>query len=559
MRREVALDAAVEQFEALVCEQDWRAWLRTYFPHASRFAHGKRHVRLWEWIARLRPGVRPRARLEVWPRGSGKSTVAELACVRLAETLQRRFALYVSDTQDQANKHVATIAAYMEQRGLERAVSRYGRAKAWNQQQLRTATGFSVVSFGLDAASRGIKIEQYRPDFIILDDIDRQDDSQDVVRSNIETLTTAILPTGSPDCAVLFVQNYVHADSVMRQLVDGRIRFLRDRDVPKPEPAIEGMEWEEYTDGDGNVLFRIVGGRATWEGQDIRACEDLLNTIDMPAFLRECQHDVRVDPRFRVFDTAYLERLLETVVEPKTAEETLERGCAERYACGRDGLAGVLDVWERPVRGVRYVIGVDVAEGLKREKADESDACVLREDNGEQVGHYYGQPDPKGFAVDLLNLSEWYNRAELVVENNAVGLVVIAYLEDMGANLWYNDTGGQSDPGESADENMRAGFRTTARSKGLVDGELRVAVVEAAAGRSSLVLRSRKTIEQMVHYVYLGSGGRGGEGNWHDDAVRSVGLAWYVAKEQGLRSPYQRRPEHEGGNQYGGYYRGRRK
>lgn len=516
---------------------DWREWMDLYFADVCYAPRAPRHERLCQWFDDLKVGTKPHARIEAWPRAGAKSSTVELNLCRCAETLVRRFALYVSATQAQADLHVQSVGAFMEHRGQRAALNQYGRAKGWNRQQLRTNTGFNLAAFGLDAATRGIKIEQYRPDLIILDDVDSHDDGPVTTKAKIAAITTAILPAGSADCAVLFVQNLMHEDSIMAQLVDGRADFLRDRDVIQPEPAVRGLEYETVTDDDGRRLYKITAGEATWEGQPLPVCQAQMNEWGERAFLREAQHEVKGDPRNAVFDVVYLRGILPAMAVP-----------VETYQPGQNGLGGTLEVWERPIPGVRYVVGADVAEGLKKDKTDESTADVLRTDTWEHVASYYGKPDPRSFGIDLWNLSEWYNRAIVIPENNAIGVGTVHALEEMGANLWYSDP-------DDADEEGTAGMRTLPRTKGLVDGELRSAIVDAAAGRKSIVLRSKRVVEQLIHYVYMPDKTRGGEGQWHDDHVRSLGLAWFVAKDYGLRppvKPYEPKP-----NPYGGLWRRR--
>ena len=50
-----------------------------------------------------------------------------------------------------------------------------------------------------DTAARGAKMEDRRPDLIILDDLDRETDSHPVTDRKIATLTRAVLPAGSAD------------------------------------------------------------------------------------------------------------------------------------------------------------------------------------------------------------------------------------------------------------------------------------------------------------------------------------------------------------------------
>lgn len=265
-------------------------WLRASFPAAVSAPMAERHIRLWAWFEALRPGVKPRHQVEVWGRGGGKSSSAGLGVVRVGMKQTRRFVLYVSETQKQANKHVQAIRARFEVLGIPRAVGAYGNSLGWAMDLLRVANGFNVLALGLDAAGRGVKLDDVRPDMIVFDDVDGRHDSPETVAKKISTLTESILPTGSTDCAVLFVQNRIHDNSIAAQLVDGTADFLLDREVHQ-EPAVFGLEMVAETQDDGRVLYRIVDGIATWEGQTLQTCEAQINEWGRSAFLREAQHD----------------------------------------------------------------------------------------------------------------------------------------------------------------------------------------------------------------------------------------------------------------------------
>jgi hypothetical protein len=565
--REAALDAFLEESDTWQEPKDqrpWQTWLTEQFPDVCWAPLTPRQTELWEWSEGLVPGEQSVPRVEIRARGSAKSTTAELICVRNAVTLNRRFVLYCAGTQDQADSHVTAIAAFMEQAGMERAIDRYGKSKGWSRQQVRTASGFNVAGYGLDVAVRGIKIEQYRPDLIIFDDIDSQFDSMEVVKKKIRAMTESIIPAGSSSCAVLIIQNLVHEEGIVSQLYKGRAEFLLEREVPEPEPAIDNLTYE----GNSKEGFRITGGTATWQGQPREALERLLNKIGLHAFLRECQHNVLSDPKHRVFDPVYLQarkdwlERLEKLTPWSQAAQDAGIGCRPRrkYVCGQLGLSGDMEIFQEPLPGIRYIIGADVSEGITdKPTTDESTADVLRCDTLEQVATYWGKPDERAFAVDLWNISEWYaskseNRraksipAQIAVENNSIGQMVIAYLEEYGANLWYNDPDHDSD---TPNENLGAGFHTDKRTKFMCDLALQDAVVDAAAGRDGIVINSIGTIDQMLHYIRKRVG-RGGEMSWHDDKVRSLAIAHFVAK--GLYTGEPAPPREVQGNIYGREY-----
>lgn len=265
-----------------------------------------RHVRLWEWFCSLSSAQYVDPRIEVWPRGGAKSTTVELAITYIGQRLDRRYVLYVSGTQEQADKHVGSIAAFFERLGIDRALTKYGNSKGWRRNQLRCANGFNVEALGLDTAARGIKLDEFRPDLLIFDDIDSETDTTKAVEKKIRAITGTIIPAGAENVAILGVQNLVHEDGVFSQLVDGRADFLYNRDVPPVEVAIEGLEVEPFIDPKTNKkLYRITAGVPTWEGQSIQVCEAQINSQGLQAFRRESQHEVRGADGYFFDETAF--------------------------------------------------------------------------------------------------------------------------------------------------------------------------------------------------------------------------------------------------------------
>lgn len=293
----------------------WQEWLLRNFPHVCTHPFAGRHIRLWEWFESLTPGTRPRPRVEVWPRGGAKSSTGELGTARVGAKLTRRFVLYVSGTQEQADKHVQTVGSLFEALGVDRAVNRYGHSRGWRRDQLRTANGFNVSALGLDVAVRGVKLDQYRPDLIIFDDIDSQDDSLKTVAKKAAAITTAIIPAGSYDCALLFLQNLIHEEGIVSQLVDGRADFLHNREVPPVEPAVVGMQVKDVPQADGSRIYRIVAGTPTWAGQNLATCEAQISDWGLRAFKREAQQEVAGADGY-VFDVSKLNAIDPADVPP---------------------------------------------------------------------------------------------------------------------------------------------------------------------------------------------------------------------------------------------------
>lgn len=277
-------------------EQRPDIWLKELFPQYVTAEFGLHQLEFWEWLWSIEAGKQPRSFVAIWPRGHGKSTSTELACVALGARKVRRYALYVSETQDQADDHVANIGALLESSSIEayypelgnRLVGKYGTSKGWRRNRLRTSSGFTVDALGLDTAARGVKLEEQRPDLLIFDDIDNETDTPQATEKKIKILTRALIPAGSADVAVLAVQNLVHADSIFSRLSDGRADFLADRVVSGPTPALRGFSYEKQ--GNRHV---VTSGTPTWDGMSLYRCQEMIDDMGISAFLAECQHDVK--------------------------------------------------------------------------------------------------------------------------------------------------------------------------------------------------------------------------------------------------------------------------
>jgi hypothetical protein len=291
-------EAYYQYLLARVVEADeWQPWINMFFPQAADRPFSEGHQKFWEWVWEVEPAKRPKPWVSIWPRGHGKSTSAELAVVAVAARKKRKYGIYVSETQDQADDHVANVAAMLESDTIEmaypelgeRLMGKFGTSKGWRRNRIRTKTGFTLDAMGLDSAARGVKLEDQRPDFMVFDDIDGELDTDERVEKKIKTITRKLLPAGAQDCAILMVQNLVHDNSIFARLADGRADFLRDRIVSGPIPAIFDLEYEER-----DAKFVITGGEPSWpEGFPVDSCQLLMNDIGLSAFLAECQHETK--------------------------------------------------------------------------------------------------------------------------------------------------------------------------------------------------------------------------------------------------------------------------
>lgn len=318
---------------------DWQERVRLLFGSYFWFPFSDPHTELWEWANAITSASAPQPFGAFWPRGRGKSTTAEAVVVDLGARGARTYCMYVSGTQDQADKHVQTIARMMESQEVasrapgigEPRVSKNGN-RAWNRSIVTTASGFTVEAVGLNKAVRGQKVDWARPDLIVFDDVDEVHDTDKTVEKKEKVITGSILPAGSTNAAVLFVQNLIHSGSIALKLAtppsEGGATYLMDRHISGPYPAVEDLEYEDQQDGDV-VRWVITKGRSLWKGFDLTVCEREINKVGPRAYEVESQHEVDLDDpdallkpedfkRTRVSKAPTLNRVVVSVDPPST-------------------------------------------------------------------------------------------------------------------------------------------------------------------------------------------------------------------------------------------------
>ena len=178
---------------------------------------------------------------------------------------------------------------------------------------------------------------------------------------------------------------------------------------------------------------------------------------------------------------------------------------------------GELLVWFKPIKGSRYVIGADVAEGLER--GDYSCCDVLDKATGEQVAHWHGKIAPDVYGILLAELGKMYNNALIGVEANNHGLTTNIALRDSGyPNLYIEHD--LDNRGGAEKETKRIGWMTTSTSKRFALDLLGAALREGTHG-----IYHADTLAEMQGFIKKADGSAGSQENCHDDRVMSRAIA----------------------------------
>lgn len=353
------LKSLAEKRGSLVAPENPLEWAKMLFPKMITKPFAQRHIEMLEWAWAIEPGIRPRPFVSIQPRGGGKSTNSELATIMVGARNKRKYAWYVSETQALADAHLESIAGLIESPIVEAYypsfakphIGKYGSSKVWRRNRLRTSSGFTVDALGLDTAKRGTKLVESRPDFMIFDDIDARHDSGAITTKKIDTITTSLLPAGSSDTAILFVQNLIIDDGVFGRLMLPTPPFLQNRILSGPYPALEHFVWWY---NEQNKI--VVDGTPTWEGQDLQTCQQQVEEWGLSAFRREAQHEMIYEGglfshlkfiRRKRDELPVLWRIVVAVDPAVTSSDNSDAHGIQVAALGEDGKVYMLESWEK--------------------------------------------------------------------------------------------------------------------------------------------------------------------------------------------------------------------
>ena len=165
------------------------------------------------------------------PRGHAKSTIFSLVYPLWCILFQKKkFIILISDTADQARELLGTIIEELEMN--ERIIEDFGHIagyippeaeekRKWTASDIVTTTGIKVIARGWKSKLRGLKYGSERPDLIIGDDIENDENvqSEDQRKKVKNVFFKSILNLGSINTQVIIVGTILHYDSLLMNLI----------------------------------------------------------------------------------------------------------------------------------------------------------------------------------------------------------------------------------------------------------------------------------------------------------------------------------------------------
>lgn len=187
------------------------------------------------------------------PRGHGKSQILSFLfplwciCYGYAKNI-----LIVSDSADQAMQFIMAIRDELEENEMLRDV--YGDLtgnKTWANAKIITRNRIQVVGKGAGQKLRGIKYRHYRPDVIIVDDLEN-DESVETEAQRLKLLNwfqKALIPCGSINVKIIYIGTVLNYESLLNKLLTQPEYAMWDRKRYQAVIKFSSSQlWEQWED-----------------------------------------------------------------------------------------------------------------------------------------------------------------------------------------------------------------------------------------------------------------------------------------------------------------------
>jgi len=219
------VDKLASQIRKSRAKDDFRFFAQTYFPHYVKSDPSLFHEYAFERFPTCIDDVlKGYKEALAAPRGEAKSTiVTQLLTLWCVVTERKNFIGIIMDSMDQSEQMLAAIKVELESnpRLAMDFPDACGAGRVWRVDEIVTANNRKIKGAGALKKLRGWRFGPHRPDLIILDDIENDENvRKKEQRDKLESwLKKAVLKLGPPDGTmdVFYLGTILHYDSVLNR------------------------------------------------------------------------------------------------------------------------------------------------------------------------------------------------------------------------------------------------------------------------------------------------------------------------------------------------------
>ncbi|WP_109859532.1 phage terminase large subunit [Aggregatibacter segnis] len=235
-----------------------------YFPHYVRStSRSDLHNYLFAELPAVLQAPKPINMATAAPRGEAKSTlVSQLFTLYCLVTQQKRYALIVMDSIDQAYPMLEAIKVELEfnQRLRIDFPEVAGQGRVWQAATIITKANQKVQVAGSGKKLRGLRHGAYRPDLVILDDIENDEQVRSAEQRDKlhDWLKKTVLPLGAAGdkLDVVYIGTILHYDSVLNRTLSSKAwKTAKFKALKKiPDDMALWDKWEDFFLNEGEAV-----------------------------------------------------------------------------------------------------------------------------------------------------------------------------------------------------------------------------------------------------------------------------------------------------------------
>lgn len=178
MPTEIAEAQSEEELLIQAAALDTDLYARTWFPQTMRQATPSFHREIDDVLERAENQY---VAIEAYRDSAKTSKLRVFASKRIAYGISRTV-LFISDTENHAVKSLGWLANHVERNTPWTNAFGLRRGKKWTEteieiQHVTDGHTIRVISLGITGQIRGINVDDYRPDLVILDDVENEENT----------------------------------------------------------------------------------------------------------------------------------------------------------------------------------------------------------------------------------------------------------------------------------------------------------------------------------------------------------------------------------------------
>lgn len=268
-----------------------------YFPHYVRSAsRSELHDYLFKTLPEILQDPKSVNMATAAPRGEAKSTlVSQLFTLYCLVTQKKRYALIVMDSINQAYPMLESIKVELEfnQRLRIDFPEVAGQGRVWQATTILTKANQKVEIAGSGKKLRGLRHGAYRPDLVVLDDIENDEQVRSAEQRDKlhEWLKKTVLPLGVPGekLDVVYIGTILHYDSVLNRTLSSKAwKTAKFKALKKmPDDMALWDKWEDFFLNEGEAVadaFYYANQAAMDKGSEVSwAARPLLTLMKIRA------------------------------------------------------------------------------------------------------------------------------------------------------------------------------------------------------------------------------------------------------------------------------------